>query len=129
MTPVDLTNTETSAGDNHGTPARSAPAIGAEYFPVRSNSVLSRAATAWRAFRLRAAQKLLQPRNRRIRVAETVSLGEKRFLAIVEVDGGAYLIGGGASTVALVTALRPSSGIKSFQQATEEALHRADVAQ
>lgn len=44
-------------------------------------------------------------RQRRLRVTETVSLGEKRFVSIVSVDGVEYLVGGGTSTVSLLTAL------------------------
>jgi len=42
---------------------------------------------------------------KKLRVAETVSLGEKRFVAIVQVEDRKYLIGGGASGVSLLTAL------------------------
>ena len=42
---------------------------------------------------------------KKLRVAETVSLGEKRFVAILQVDDRKYLIGGGGSNVALLTAL------------------------
>jgi hypothetical protein len=39
---------------------------------------------------------------RRMRVAETVSLGEKRFVAILHVDGCEFLIGGGTSGISLL---------------------------
>jgi hypothetical protein len=42
---------------------------------------------------------------KQLRVAETISLGEKRFVAVVQVDGRKFLIGGGASGVALLTQL------------------------
>lgn len=42
---------------------------------------------------------------KQLRVAETVSLGEKRFVAIVQVEGQRFLIGGGASGVSLLTEL------------------------
>jgi len=42
---------------------------------------------------------------KRLRVTETVSLGEKRFVAILQVQDRNYLIGGGASNVALLTQL------------------------
>lgn len=42
---------------------------------------------------------------KRLRVAETVSLGEKRFVAILEVDERKYLIGGGPTGVALLSQL------------------------
>jgi flagellar biogenesis protein FliO len=43
--------------------------------------------------------------ERRLRVAETVSLGEKRFVALVSVEGKEFLIGGGASGVSLLARL------------------------
>jgi hypothetical protein len=42
---------------------------------------------------------------KRMRVVETVTLGEKRFAAVLQVDGMQFLIGGGAGTVALLTTL------------------------
>lgn len=42
---------------------------------------------------------------KKLRVSETVSLGEKRFVAILQVDDRKYLIGGGASNVALLASL------------------------
>jgi hypothetical protein len=44
-----------------------------------------------------------------LRVAETVSLGEKRFVAVVHVDGRKFLIGGGTSGVSLLTSLEAST--------------------
>ena len=41
----------------------------------------------------------------RLRVTETISLGEKRFVSVVHVDGQRFLIGGSASNVALLTQL------------------------
>ena len=43
--------------------------------------------------------------TKRLRVAEMVPLGEKRFLAVVSVEGREFLIGGGASGVSVVTQL------------------------
>lgn len=40
--------------------------------------------------------------TKRLRVAETLSLGEKRFVAILKVDGCDFLIGGGTSGVSLL---------------------------
>jgi hypothetical protein len=40
--------------------------------------------------------------TKRLRVAETVSLGEKRFVAILRVDGCEFLIGGGTSGISLL---------------------------
>ncbi|MGD0734507.1 MAG: flagellar biosynthetic protein FliO [Terracidiphilus sp.] len=41
--------------------------------------------------------------EKRMRVAETIPLGEKRFVALVTVDGREFLIGGGASSVSLLS--------------------------
>jgi flagellar biogenesis protein FliO len=38
-------------------------------------------------------------------VAETVSLGEKRFVAVVQVDGRHFLLAGGATNIALLAQL------------------------
>lgn len=54
-------------------------------------------------------QNRLVRKDRRLRVSETVSLGDKRFISLVEVDGRSYLIGGGAGGVNLLTALPPVS--------------------
>ena len=40
--------------------------------------------------------------SRRLRLCETLSLGEKRFVAIVEVDGQQFLVGGAAGTVSML---------------------------
>ena len=47
--------------------------------------------------------------GRRMRVAETVSLGEKRFVSIVHVDGAQFLVGGAANQVSLLAILPPAS--------------------
>ena len=43
--------------------------------------------------------------SRRLHVSESVSLGEKRFVAVIQLDGLQYLIGGGATNVALLAQL------------------------
>lgn len=43
--------------------------------------------------------------SKRMRLEETVSLGEKRIVALIQVDGQRFLIGGGSSGVSLLTAL------------------------
>ena len=42
---------------------------------------------------------------KRLRVAETVSLGEKRFVAVVEVDGRHFLLAGGPTNIVLLAQL------------------------
>ncbi|MGD0797079.1 MAG: flagellar biosynthetic protein FliO [Acidobacteriaceae bacterium] len=43
--------------------------------------------------------------TKRLRVAETVSLGEKRFVALVCVEGREFLVGGGSAGVLLLAQL------------------------
>jgi flagellar biogenesis protein FliO len=52
--------------------------------------------------------KYVQTATKRLRVAETVSLGEKRFVSIVSIEGREFLIGGGASGVTLLAQLSPT---------------------
>ncbi len=42
---------------------------------------------------------------KRLRVCETVSLGEKRFLSLVQVDGKQFLIGGAPNSVSMLAQL------------------------
>jgi hypothetical protein len=56
--------------------------------------------------------------SRRLRVADTVSLGEKRFVAVVQVAGRDFLIAGGPSNIALLAQLDP-------KEPFEEVLHRS----
>jgi hypothetical protein len=51
--------------------------------------------------------------TKRLRVAETVSLGEKRFVSIVCVEGREYLIGGGSSGISLLAQLGPAGELAS----------------
>jgi hypothetical protein len=47
--------------------------------------------------------------TKRLRVAETVSLGEKRFVALVSVEGREFLIGSSSSGVSLLAQLGKSA--------------------
>jgi hypothetical protein len=47
---------------------------------------------------------------KRLRVSETISLGEKRFVAIVAVEGQEFLIGGGVSGMSLLAQLGSVGG-------------------
>jgi flagellar biosynthesis protein FliO len=57
--------------------------------------------------------KYAQSATKRLRVAETVSLGEKRFVALVSVEGREFLIGGGSSGVSMLTSLEDTRKAKS----------------
>jgi hypothetical protein len=43
--------------------------------------------------------------GRKLQLVETLQLGEKRFVAMIEAGGARYLIGGGAGQVCLLTRL------------------------
>jgi hypothetical protein len=46
--------------------------------------------------------------KKRLCVAETVSLGEKRFVALLKLDGQEFLIGGGSTGVSVLAMLENS---------------------
>ncbi|MGA8939637.1 MAG: flagellar biosynthetic protein FliO [Acidobacteriaceae bacterium] len=48
--------------------------------------------------------------TKRLRVSETISLGEKRFVAIVAVEGREFLIGGGTAGMSLLAQLGAEAG-------------------
>jgi hypothetical protein len=52
--------------------------------------------------------------TRRLHVATTVSLGEKRFVAVVQIDGQQFLVGGGATNVALLAQLDSNQSLNSL---------------
>lgn len=45
-------------------------------------------------------------RSRRLRVCETLSLGERRFVAIIEFDRQEFLVGGGGNSFSLLARLQ-----------------------
>lgn len=57
---------------------------------------------SWKRLR---AQQIARTSSKRLQVAATVSLGEKRFVAVIQVDGREFLVGGGATNVALLAQL------------------------
>jgi hypothetical protein len=46
-----------------------------------------------------------RPAKKRLRICETISLGEKRFVALVEVDGEQFLLGGASGSVTPIARL------------------------
>ncbi|MGI4828094.1 MAG: flagellar biosynthetic protein FliO [Janthinobacterium lividum] len=72
---------------------------------------------AWRWLqRARAAQTAA----RRLRVTETISLGEKRFLSIIQVDDTQFLIGSSTTNVHLLAQLTPQPGEAAQKVGTRE---------
>ncbi len=51
---------------------------------------------------------------RRLRLAETLPLGDRRFVAVVEFDGSRFLLGGTASSLVLLARLRNEDGENSL---------------
>jgi hypothetical protein len=56
---------------------------------------------AWK----RAGQVRVRQNQRRLRVCETVPLGEKRFIAVIQVDDKQFLVGGALNSVSLLAQL------------------------
>jgi flagellar biogenesis protein FliO len=79
-----------------------------------SKSAGEQSSRAWKRIR---AQQIARSHSKRLHVAETVSLGEKRFVAVLKVDGREFLIGGGATNISLLAQLdtkKPLKAAKSF---------------
>ena len=85
--------------DREGAASRT---IGLRQLRIFLQILLREAALAWQWIESKRTQ---QNSLRRLRVAETISLGEKRFVSILEVNGVQYLIGGGANHITLLTTL------------------------
>jgi hypothetical protein len=81
--------------------------------PLVYQGLLSR---AWNWIRMR---QMARVNSRRLHVAESISLGEKRFVAVVQIDGQQYLIGGGGSNIALLAQL---NGTESFCDLLKETM-------
>jgi hypothetical protein len=77
-----------------------------------ASGLLSR---AWRWFRDRQAAR---SNPRRLQVAATVSLGEKRFVSVIQVDGLQFLVGGGATNVSLLAQLKGNASFGDLLQET-----------
>ena len=118
----------------HPAPDRRDIAVPLQAGPGRGTSLIAQAirgslSTAWNLSRTITSGWLLQPkRQRRLRVSETVSLGEKRFVSIVELDGQAFLIGGGTAGVSLLAELSPAPEQRTFRETASEAWRNAETA-
>jgi hypothetical protein len=58
----------------------------------------------------------VQSASKRLRVVETVPLGEKRFVALVQVDTCQFLIGGGTSGISLLAQVGAEQNFSSLVQ-------------
>ncbi len=51
----------------------------------------------------------VQPARKTLRLCENLSLGEKRFVAVIQVESERFLIGGAAGSVSLLTRLQQTA--------------------
>jgi hypothetical protein len=89
---------------------------------LRSKSKPSLVASSWKWL----AEKLkTQQAKKRLRVCETVALGEKRFIAVVQVDDQQFLVGGSSSAVSTLAHLeRPRGFAAVFQKGLAQSVNR-----
>ncbi len=59
--------------------------------------------------------------ERRLRMCDTLSLGDRRFVALIELDGEKFLVGGGATSVALLASVQKSARRKTAKTRREMA--------
>ena len=60
----------------------------------------------WSAFKWITHRVKVRQAHKSLRVCENVSLGDKRFVAVVQVDDERFLIGGSAGSVSLLSRLQ-----------------------
>ena len=65
--------------------------------------------SAWGLLRKLARHVNVRQRPRRLRLCESLGLGDKRFVAVIEFDEKQFLVGGGPATVSLLAQLGESS--------------------
>jgi flagellar biogenesis protein FliO len=66
-----------------------------------------------------AGRTLKARKTRRLRVCETLSLGERRFLAVVEFDHQEFLVGGSGNSLELLARLRDGTIVPESSQGSE----------
>src|SRR5258705_13823608 len=74
-------------------------------FGERSQSMLIR---GWSAIQWVLRRVRVQQARKSLRVCENVSLGDKRFVAVIQVDEERFLIGGSSSSMSLLSRLQES---------------------
>lgn len=77
------------------------------------------AATIWQGLLDRTAE-LTRRTPRSLLLRETLNLGEKRFVAVIECDGRRFLIGAAGQSVSLLAALPEQSPEQSREQSAEQ---------
>jgi flagellar biogenesis protein FliO len=77
-------------------------------FPSKGYSGQILLARFWSAFQWILQRVSVKQARKNLKVCENVSLGEKRFVAVIQVDDERFLIGGSSSSVSLLTRLQES---------------------
>ncbi len=103
-----------------------APAVNVSALPAHMKTGFAALAKLWRWL---LSKRQAQVSSKRLRVIETASLGEKRFVAVLRVDGAQFLIGGGANTVSLLASLEAASGEGRFAQILQQTAQDGSAAQ
>lgn len=96
-------------GASYGAPANAEPAACSSGGAVTPGAALARVwpmltAACWRLWAAIESRRATQ-RRRSLRVIETVGMGEKRFVAILQVEDQRFLVGGGSAGVSLLARL------------------------
>jgi len=85
--------------------SRRFPILGLRHNPTPPSFLRPLARQAVAAWKWLEQKRTSQVTSRRLKVAETVSLGEKRFVSILTVDDVNFLVGGAAGSVSLLAIL------------------------
>jgi flagellar biogenesis protein FliO len=104
---LNSTVEEKESGDRKEVEFRADSVETQESTELRRSVILCGLAASWNWMR----KHLISRQSRkRLRVCESVSLGEKRFVAVIEVDGAQFLVGGASSSVSTLARLEPAAG-------------------
>lgn len=80
----------------------------------------------WSYLRQESGSRLLQRKQRRLRVSETISLGEKRTVSILEVDGQSFLLASSGAGVELLATLAPCPKQVPFERVLRASLQEGN---
>lgn len=72
----------------------------------------------WQRIQAGLRRRGLGARSRRLRLCETLPLGDRRFVALIQVDDREYLVGASAAQVQLLAELRPKSSSPDLEPGT-----------
>lgn len=69
----------------------------------------------WQRIQASLRRRGLGARSRRLRLCETLPLGDRRFVALIQVDDQEFLIGASATNIQLLTQLPPNPSSSALQ--------------